>query len=40
MVMMFNYEYFKKKKTVIFLPHQDDELNTVYGMIDNILTKG
>lgn len=34
--MMFNYEYFKKKKTLIFLPHQDDELNTVYGMIDNI----
>lgn len=40
MVMMFNYEYFKKKKTVIFLPHQDDELNTVYGMIDNIKKVG
>ena len=36
MIMMFNYEYFSKKKTLIFLPHQDDELNTVYGMIDNI----
>ena len=34
--MMFNYEYFRKKKTLIFLPHQDDEMNTVYGMIDNI----
>lgn len=34
--MMFNYDCFNKKKTVIFLPHQDDELNTVYGMIDNI----
>ena len=34
--MMFNYEYFRKKKILIFLPHQDDEINTVYGMIGNI----
>lgn len=33
---MFNYEYFRNKKTLVFLPHQDDELNTIYGMIDNI----
>ena len=40
MIMMFNYESFSKKKTLIFLPHQDDELNTIYGMIDNIKKVG
>lgn len=34
-----NYEIFENKSLLVFLPHQDDEINLVYGLLDNLRDK-
>lgn len=34
-----NFEIFKGKRILVFLPHEDDELNTIYGLLFSIRKK-
>lgn len=31
-----NYDIFENKNVLVFMPHEDDEINTVYGLLYNI----
>ncbi len=34
-----NYDIFENKKIVVFLPHQDDEINIAYGLLEGLKDK-